>query len=79
MTPEQFTDALASLEWKQSDLCRRLEVHKETPSRWATGKTPIPGMVAEYLRMALAIKALHRQFVEPLPMHQAEPVASGAP
>ena len=70
MTPDEFASALSALDWKQADLCRRLEVHKETPSRWATGKTPIPAMVAEYLRMALAIQALHRQFVAPLPTHR---------
>lgn len=65
MTPDEFTAALKALDWKQADLCRRLDVHKETPSRWATGKTPIPGMVAEYLRMALAVQRLHVEFVLP--------------
>jgi transcriptional regulator with XRE-family HTH domain len=65
MTPDEFADALTALGWKQSDLARRLELDKNTPSRWANGRTPIPGWATEYVRAMLAIKALHGRFVDP--------------
>jgi len=64
MSPEEFQDALSSLGWKQSDFCRRLELDKNTPSRWITGRTPIPRWVREYLHAMLAIAKLHGEFVE---------------
>lgn len=65
MTPAEFTDALSALGWKQSDLARRLDLDKNTPSRWANGRTPIPGWAAEYVQAMLAIKGLHLRFVDP--------------
>ncbi|SAK98372.1 hypothetical protein AWB75_07192 [Caballeronia catudaia] len=58
MTPDDFHAALAELGWKQSDFCRMTDTTKNTPSRWATGATPIPGWVPHYLDMALKIRRL---------------------
>lgn len=63
MTSDEFTAALAALGWKQSDLARRLELDKNTPSRWAHGHTAVPAWAAEYLRAMLALQRLHAEFV----------------
>ena len=58
MTPEQFEQALESLGWKQSDFCRKAGLDKNTPSRWVTGKTPVPAWVPAYLGAMQDIKRL---------------------
>ncbi len=65
MTSDEFTATLAALRWKQSDLARRLDLDKNTPSRWANGRTPVPQWAAEYLGAMLAIERLHAAFVRP--------------
>lgn len=64
MTPEEFEAALKALGWKQSDFCRMADVDKNTPSRWMSGKTPIPGWAARFLEMAQEIKRLSK-LIEP--------------
>ena len=64
MSPEQFTAALAVLGWKQSDFCRKAGVTKQTPSRWATGHTPIPAWVPAYMGAMQDLKRLHRQYIQ---------------
>lgn len=64
MTGDEFTAALTALGWKQSDLARRLELDKNTPSRWAHGHTAVPAWAGEYLRAMLALKQLHADFLE---------------
>lgn len=58
MTPEEFSETLAKLGWKQSDFCRMTDTDKNTPSRWSKGHTPIPGWVPRFLAMALEIRRL---------------------
>jgi transcriptional regulator with XRE-family HTH domain len=65
MTPEEFTEALKSLDWKQSDFCRMADVNKNTPSRWMNGITPIPGWAERFLLMAQQIRALAALTVPP--------------
>ena len=65
MSPEEFSAALAALDWKQSDFCRKTGVTKQTPSRWANGQTPIQTWVPAYLGAMLEIKRLHQTYVEP--------------
>lgn len=65
MTPQEFTDALAVLGWKQSDFCRKTGVSKDTPSRWASGKTPIPAWAPAYLGAMLDLAALHAKYIAP--------------
>ena len=63
MTPEQFTQALDALGWKQSDFCRKTGADKNTPSRWVNGKTPIPAWVAAYLGAMQDLAALHTKYL----------------
>ncbi len=65
MTPEQFTQALDTLGWKQSDFCRKTGVSKDTPSRWVTGKTPIQAWVPAYLGAMQDLAALHAKYIAP--------------
>ena len=64
MTPVEFTDALSELGWKQSDFCRKTGVSKDTPSRWAAGKTPIQAWVPAYLGAMLDLKRLHAKYID---------------
>ena len=74
MTGEEFKAALADLGWKQADLCRKLDITKNTASAWAT-KAP-PGWAAEYLRVMLDLDRLHRVFVRPPRPERATPPAA---
>ena len=65
MSPDEFTIALAALNWKQSDFCRSTGVTKQTPSRWVNGLTPIPGWVPHHLALLLDIKRLHTAYLVP--------------
>lgn len=67
MTPEQFTQALDALGWKQSDFCRKAGLDKNTPSRWVNGKTPVPAWVPAYLGAMHEIKRLYQVYIDPAP------------
>lgn len=73
MNKDELRQALDALEWKQSELARKLGVTTSTVSRWATGE-PIPVWLAEYLRVMQEIDRLHRLFVKPpKPAKEAAP------
>lgn len=65
MTPDQFSEALKSLNWKQSDFCRMAGVDKGTPSRWVNGATPIPEWANRFLEMAQRIRDLAELTIPP--------------
>ena len=65
MTPEQFTEALKTLGWKQSDFCRRVDLNKSTPSAWVTHKAAMPKWVGEYLGLLLELQRLHATYLAP--------------
>ena len=65
MTPDEYSKALAALEWKQSDFCRKTGVNKSTPSNWMTEKTPIPLWVDAYLGAMQDLAALHSKYLAP--------------
>jgi transcriptional regulator with XRE-family HTH domain len=56
MTAAALTAALQILGWSGNELGRRLGVHRNTVSAWATGRVAVPGYVAEYLRVMLLAK-----------------------
>lgn len=51
MNPEQFKAALKQCGWTQKNLAGRLGLNTDTVSLWATGKSPVPGYVVEYMRV----------------------------
>ena len=64
MSPEGLRQALETLGWRQADLCRKAGLHKDTPGRWLSGKTPIPAWVPAYLGALQEIQRLHKQYVQ---------------
>lgn len=50
--------ALDVLGWSQAELAKRLGVHKNTVSKWATGQTHLPGPVNAYLNLAVKVRRL---------------------
>ena len=72
MTGDELRAALAELGWKQSDLCRKVSMGKNTVSGWAANGAP--DWVAEYLGALLAIDRVHAAHVRPM-----KPAAAPAP
>lgn len=65
MTGEEMRAALTELGWKQADLCRRIDMNKNTVSTWAT--TGAPAWVGEYLGAMVAIARLYQAYALPKP------------
>lgn len=63
MTNTQFTEALVGLGIKQSDYARLIEVTGKSVSAWATGRVPVPGVVARHLEVLAALNAMHAAHV----------------
>jgi transcriptional regulator with XRE-family HTH domain len=57
MPAHGLKDALERLGLKQAELARLIDVSPRTVSLWATGETMLPGPVAAYLRVLLALPA----------------------
>jgi hypothetical protein len=72
MTPQEFSETLKILGWKQVDFCRMAGVNKSTPSRWMAEDAPIPEWVEKYLGMVMEIKRLHEIYVMPPKMGKDE-------
>lgn len=52
-------ERIAMLGWTQKSFAARISCDEDTVSRWYTGKTPVPGAIAEYFRVAaLLMEAL---------------------
>ena len=65
ISPDDLRNALDALGWKQSDLWRNAGLNKDTPSRWLSGKTPIPLWLGTYLGALLEIRRLHEKYLRP--------------
>jgi transcriptional regulator with XRE-family HTH domain len=61
MTGEELKAALSALGWKQADLARATQLHRNTVNAWASDGPP--PWVAQYLAALLAIKGLYEAFV----------------
>ncbi len=73
LSPQQLTDALAALGWKQTDFARCTGVTPAAVSAWATGKAPAPLWATAYLGAMLDLAALHHKYLAPLPAHDEAP------
>jgi transcriptional regulator with XRE-family HTH domain len=56
MSPEQIKAALKELRWTQKKLGERIGCNETTVGRWCRGEVPVPGVVAEYLRVMKVLK-----------------------
>lgn len=56
MTQQEFAAALKSLGLSQRAFAREIEYHYNQVGRWARGKSVIPKIVAEYLRMRVRLQ-----------------------
>lgn len=50
MTPAELKAALAAIGWSGRELAFRLGCHRNLPTAWSSGRTPIPAPVAAWLR-----------------------------
>jgi len=58
MNADDLKSKLSTLGWSQKDFAKRYACDEETVSRWCTGKTKVPGHVAEYIRVLLLAKEM---------------------
>ena len=64
MTGPDLHKALKTLGWSRADLSRRVKVDPNTVSKWIVGKSPIPGAVEAYLRLATDVQNLSAAVVK---------------
>ena len=77
MTIEDFDAALSAIGWKQSDFCRMVGLHRNTPGRWRNEGVSIPEWVPKHLALLLELKRLHAAYLVPS-KGDASPVAGSA-
>lgn len=65
MTPEQFRDALAHLDWSQTDFAERAGLTRTTVSRWATGVAPPPPWASAWLETLNDLATLRDKYLAP--------------
>lgn len=53
MTDLEFREALAELAISQHEFARQIDMNITTVNRWATGRAPMPGIAAAYVRLRL--------------------------
>lgn len=70
MTGEEFKAALKALGWKQADIARKMELHKNTVNAWASSGPP--QWAAEYVQAMLAISRLYDAFVKAPPRQRLQ-------
>lgn len=76
LSPEQFTQALQALGWKQSDFARRVGMAPQTVNRWATGQAACPLWLSEYLGAMQDLNALCARYLsKPTTDHTALPTS----
>lgn len=70
MTGAELRETLAGIGWKQSDLARKLGVHRNTVSTWIASEPP--KWAAEYVHLLAVVDGIHRHFVTPPKPEQAD-------
>jgi transcriptional regulator with XRE-family HTH domain len=60
MTPERFRECMSIIGWSMRSLSERLGVHETLVRQWwATGRKPIPEVVATWLEALTAAHEAH--------------------
>ncbi len=65
MTPEEFRNGLAKLEWKQSDFAMEAGISPVSVSNWLTGIAPLPVWAQRHLQLLLTLHDLAVTLLEP--------------
>ncbi len=63
MTPEQLSEALAALGLTQAGYARLIDVSQKTVWMWISGRTPVPKLASEHLKVLLALHEVHQRFL----------------
>ncbi len=63
MTPEQLSAALATLGLTQAGYARLIDVSQKTVWMWMSGRTPVPKLASEHLKVLLALHEMHQRFL----------------
>lgn len=63
MTPQQLSAALASLGLTKAGYARLIDVSQKTVWMWLSGRTPVPTLASEHLKVLLALDDLHKKFL----------------
>jgi DNA-binding transcriptional regulator YiaG len=63
MTPEQLSEALAALGLTQAGYARLIDVSQKTVWMWISGRTPVPKLASEHLKVLLALNEVHQRFL----------------
>lgn len=58
MTGPEFDKALSELRWSGSTAAQRLSVTPKAVSAWRTCKVKVPGPVAAFVHLSLAVKRM---------------------
>lgn len=53
----ELSQLLIDLHWSQNELSRRIDVDKNTVSRWVTGERKTPKLVILYLSLLVRLKS----------------------
>lgn len=54
MSTDEYRACLDAIGWSPRRVAVHLRIHENRPRRWATGDLPIPGNVADWLRVLAA-------------------------
>lgn len=65
MTPEEFRQGLAKLNWKQSDFAMEAGVTPVAVSNWLTGVAPLPVWAQRHLQLLITLHDLAATLLEP--------------
>lgn len=65
MTPEEFRNGLAKLDWKQSDFAMEAGISPVSVSNWLTGVAPLPVWAQRHLQLLLTLHDLASTLLEP--------------
>ncbi len=65
MTPEEFREGLAKLNWKQSDFAMEAGISPVSVSNWLTGVAPLPVWAQRHLQLLITLHDLAATLLEP--------------
>ncbi|MCM1128793.1 MAG: helix-turn-helix domain-containing protein [Alistipes senegalensis] len=77
MTGQELKEALKALGWKQTDMARKMGLHRQTVCGWVADAPP--SWAAEYIQAMLAISRLYDAFIKAPPRQRLQDPADDTP